>query len=99
MITVDKSIRQIWVKTQLFHRMNDKAVSLKHFLNPYLPNGLSHPYQLDESIFHLMGVWCTFLIKLWHVVVDQKVMIMNDTIEVHIMGQNAKPERNINKMA
>ena len=27
-----------------------KSVSL---INPHLPNGLSHPYQLDESIFHL----------------------------------------------
>ena len=30
------------------------------FLNLYLPNGLSHPYQLDESILHLRGVWCNF---------------------------------------
>ena len=29
-------------------------------LNPHLPNGLSHPHQLDESIFHFRGVWCTF---------------------------------------
>ena len=28
--------------------------------NPHLPNGLSHPYQLDESIFYLRSVWCTF---------------------------------------
>ena len=27
-------------------------------LNPHLPNGL----QLDESIFHWRGVWCTFFI-------------------------------------
>ena len=31
-------------------------------LNPHLPNGLSHPYQLDDSIFHLRGVCCTFFI-------------------------------------
>ena len=28
-------------------------------INPYLPNGLVHPYHLDESIFNFMGVWCT----------------------------------------
>ena len=33
----------------------------KHNLNPNLSNGLSYPYQLDESIFHSRGVWCTFL--------------------------------------
>ena len=27
---------------------------------PYLPNGLVHPYQLDESISNVRGVWCTF---------------------------------------
>ena len=26
------------------------------FLNPYKPNGISHPYQLDESIFILRGI-------------------------------------------
>ena len=30
------------------------------FLNPHLPNGLSHPYQLDESISSFRGGWCTF---------------------------------------
>ena len=30
--------------------------------NPHLPNGLSHSYQLDESICHLRGVWYTFFI-------------------------------------
>ena len=35
----------------------------KNFLlNPHLPNELSHPYQLDESSFHLRGVWCTVFI-------------------------------------
>ena len=28
--------------------------------NPYLPNGLFHPHQLDESILNFRGVWCTF---------------------------------------
>ena len=31
-----------------------------NFINPHLPNELTHPYQLDESIFHLRSVWCTF---------------------------------------
>ena len=37
-----------------------KALSSVNWLNPYLPDGLSHPYQLDDSMFHLKGVWCTF---------------------------------------
>ena len=32
------------------------------YFNPHLPNGLSHPYQLDESIIHLRGVWYTYFI-------------------------------------
>ena len=35
---------------------------LDNRINPHLPNGLSEPYQLDESIFYLRGVWCTFFI-------------------------------------
>ena len=33
-------------------------MTLLDSLNPHLPNGL----QLDESIFHLRVVWCTFFI-------------------------------------
>ena len=29
-------------------------------LNPHLPSGPVHPYQLDESISNFRGVWCTF---------------------------------------
>ena len=29
-------------------------------LNPYLPSGIFHPYQLDESISIFRGGWCTF---------------------------------------
>ena len=29
-------------------------------LNPHLPSGIFHPYQLDESISNFKGVWCTF---------------------------------------
>ena len=35
---------------------------LQHILNPFLPSGLSHPYQLDEFISNLRGAWCTFFI-------------------------------------
>ena len=33
-------------------------------LNPFLPSGRFHPYQLDESIAKLLfrDVWCTFFI-------------------------------------
>ena len=30
-------------------------------INPYLPSGLCHPYQLDESISNLRGARCTVL--------------------------------------
>ena len=36
-----------------------------HYLfnvNPYLPSGPVHPYQLDKSISIFRGVWCTFFI-------------------------------------
>ena len=32
-------------------------------LNPHLPNGLSHSYQLDESIFHLRGVYQVYFVS------------------------------------
>ena len=44
------------------HHKTAKNLNPNFILNPHLPNGLSHPYQLDESIFHLRGVWCTFFI-------------------------------------
>ena len=28
------------------------------YFNPYLPSGLGHPYQLEESISNFRGVWC-----------------------------------------
>ena len=31
-----------------------------HLNIPHLPSGLVYPYQLDESISNLRGVWCTF---------------------------------------
>ena len=35
-------------------------ILLSVVLNPHLPSGLSHPYQLDESISNFRCVWCTF---------------------------------------
>ena len=37
---------------------------LPKYLNPHLPNGDSHPYQLDESIFHLRDVWCSIIFSI-----------------------------------
>ena len=31
-------------------------------INPHLLSGPVHRYQLDESICHFRGVWCTFFI-------------------------------------
>ena len=33
------------------------------FLNPNLPSGPVHPYQLEESISNFRGVWCTYFIS------------------------------------
>ena len=43
-----------------FHR-NQGAL----LFNPYLPSGLSHPYQMDESISRFRGVpvYLSFLLK------------------------------------
>ena len=40
------------------------AVTLFIFvaINPYLPSGLFHPYQLDECISIFRSGWCTFFI-------------------------------------
>ena len=46
------------IHSKLSWYLNRSTTSM--IINPYLPNGLSHPYQLDQSIFHLRGVWCTF---------------------------------------
>ena len=32
--------------------------TISETINPYLPNGLCHPYQVDESDCHLMAVRC-----------------------------------------
>ena len=38
--------------------ISDKKDCLCHWnLDPNKPNGLSHPYQLETSIFHFRGGW------------------------------------------
>ena len=32
------------------------------WLNPYMPCGLFHPYQMDKSISSFRGAWCTFFL-------------------------------------
>ena len=31
-------------------------------INPHLPSGPVHPYQLDKSISNFRGGWCTFIV-------------------------------------
>ena len=38
------------------------VVSKTKNINPHLPNGPVHPYQLEESISIISGVWHTFFI-------------------------------------
>ena len=42
------------------HRLQHLIRVCSVCINPHLPNGLSHSYQLDKSIFHLRSVWCPF---------------------------------------
>ena len=39
-----------------------QSESSKVLINPHLPSGPVHPYQLDESISNFRDVWCTFFI-------------------------------------
>ena len=36
------------------------AIDDKSKINPYLPSGPVHPYQMDESFSNFRGVYCTF---------------------------------------
>ena len=47
--------------TYLFSMIFLLKRKIKRF-NPHLPNGLSYPYQLGGSIFHLRGIWYTSFI-------------------------------------
>ena len=38
----------------------EASSGVKAFFNPNKPNGLSHPYTLDESICHSRGVRCIY---------------------------------------
>ena len=74
MITMGKSICQIWVNAEimLFSIPLESIVTFenefrcvqtpKAFLNPYLTNGFSHRYQLGESTSINRGVRCDFKI-------------------------------------
>ena len=42
--------------------LENKPKNLLPLLNPHLPSGILHPYQMDKSISNFMGVWCTFYI-------------------------------------
>ena len=51
MNTIESTATRIFLQT---------AVSKN--INPHLPSGPVHPYQLEESISNFRGVWCTFFI-------------------------------------
>ena len=53
-----RSSHEKWYEHDLYSDINQKRTKF----NPHLPNGFSHLYQLDESIFHLRSVWCMFFI-------------------------------------
>ena len=52
-------------------------------INPHLPNGLSHPYRLDESIFHLRGVWCMFFIFI--------ILLIEIPVSICLRPENGTP--------
>ena len=43
--------------------MKNDVISLK--INPFLTNGLVHPYHLDECISSFRGVWWIFSVLLY----------------------------------
>ena len=53
MNTVESTATRILLQT---------GVSKTKNINPYLPSGPVHPYQLEESISNFRGVWRTFFI-------------------------------------
>ena len=42
--------------------VQEKNTHCYHLFHPYVTNGFSHPYHLDESTFIFRGVWSNFLI-------------------------------------
>ena len=49
----------IGCKRQTFNPVHD-IWQIQSCMNPHLPSGPVHPYQLDESIYNFRGGWCTF---------------------------------------
>ena len=37
------------------------CVSSDSQISPFKPNGISHSYEFDKSIFHFKGCWVVFL--------------------------------------
>ena len=67
MIMMGKSIRQIWVKVIPGNVSTFDPIRCPQYLhihvcyfNPYLTNGFSHHYQLDESTFIFRNVRSDF---------------------------------------
>ena len=48
--------------------------------NPNLPNGLSHPYQLNESIFHFWCIFFIFIIFLIEIPVSKQCRPWSDAL-------------------
>ena len=55
-----------------------------------MPNGLSHLYQLDQSIFHLRGVWCTFFIFI--------ILLIEIPVSKQCRPRFAEAEKNIGQL-
>ena len=49
-----------FLDTVKIRNQSDIRRSCCNYLNPHLPSGPVHPYQLDKSISNFRGVWCTF---------------------------------------
>ena len=60
--------------------------------NPHLPNGLSHPYQLDESFFAFKG--CLVYFYNFYHIVDRNSC--KQTVEFALFAYVPKKERHAN---
>ena len=49
-----------------------------HLALQVLTSGLFHPYWLDESIYHLRGVWCIFILFLIEIPVSKQCGLWSD---------------------
>ena len=63
-LTWSQILKTGFLVTQLLLEQETVNLLLSFFLlaavYPHLPNGLVHPYHLDESISNFRGFWCTF---------------------------------------